>query len=109
MYFDFNIFCFVYTGAAGVNYSIAKSGCSVLIQWNRKTYSEFYIVIRNKKNTNYFIIETNNNRFSFGHALPGQEYQITWFPIENQEKRNRIDNLKEEITVPVPVHGMFIN
>lgn len=98
----------MYTGTADLDFSIAKIDCSVLVQWNKRIYSEFYIVIRNEKDTNYFNIETNSSRFTFGDARPGQKYQITWYPIENKEKRKRIDNLKEEITVLVP-NGMFIN
>lgn len=93
----------MYTGAAGLNSSIATGGCSVLIQWNSGTYSEYFISIRDKKDTNYFNIETNSNVFTFGEARPGQEYKIIWYPIKN---RKRIENLTEEITVLVP-SGMF--
>lgn len=76
----------MYTGAAGLDSSIATSGCSVLIQWNSRIYSEFFIIIRNKKDTHYFNIETNSSRFTFGEARPGQEYKIIWYPIKIEKE-----------------------
>ncbi|XP_034316816.2 uncharacterized protein [Magallana gigas] len=95
----FTLVSFQVISAAGLISSIATGGCSVLIQWNSRTYSEYFISIRDKKDTNYFNIETNSNVFTFGEARPGQEYKIIWYPIKN---RKRIENLTEEITVLVP-------
>lgn len=89
------------TGTAGMNVNVTTIGCTVLMQWNKETHSEFYIDIWNAKGKDHLGIETSRSRFTYADVQPGQSYKMTWTPIRNNT-REREFTLKEENYVVIP-------
>nr|XP_034299732.1 uncharacterized protein LOC105334543 isoform X5 [Crassostrea gigas] len=101
----FTCVSFLVVSTAGVNVHVTANGCTVLIQWNKKTHSEVYIAIRNVQDKDNLGIETSRGRFTYADVQPGQSYNITWTPIRiinNNGKRVRDWTLKEENYVLIP-------
>lgn len=89
-----------------MNVHVTTTGCTVFIQWNKETHSEFYIDIWNAMYKDPVGISTTRSRFTYADVQPGQSYNITWTPIRNN-KREREETLREENYVSIP-RGKFI-